>query len=106
MAVYAAKDPTWLYGDKTRTNAHENYRIRLSARLEVVRDYPGDRFYEVTFDPADVVFEYPQPYDWSFVRYEDVSLVPPEPEPEPEPEPGEEPSDAEVGRVIKYLFGV
>lgn len=29
----------------------------------------------------------------------------PEPEPEPTPEPGDRPSDAQIGEVIRFLFG-
>jgi hypothetical protein len=114
--VYAIKGPenpyenVTLYGDKTRAgDPHLNYRVRFGARMAVVKVWEFDRFYEVLppVAAADILFTNTKVYPQSFVRFEDVQTFAPEPEPgpEPEPEPGTVPTDAEVGRVIKYLFG-
>jgi hypothetical protein len=112
--VYAIKGPqnpyesVTLYGDNTRAgDPHMNYRVAIGTRLAVLKVWEFDRFYEVA-DPETYLFKNGMVYDANFVRFEDVQTFAPEPEPgpEPEPEPGTVPTDAEVGRVIKHLFGV
>lgn len=95
-----------LYGDKTREgDPHMNYRVRLGARMEVTKVWEFDKFYEVRppTDPADILFTNGLVYPVSFARFEDVQAY--APTPEPTPVPGGAPTDAEIGRVMRFLHG-
>lgn len=97
-------------------------RLVPAAGVEILEQYKGSG----RFDPDEVRFEgnghweefkdnpsYPEYWvqmdllsKTPFIPSPDPTPFPdPDPVPDPVPVPGDEPSDAEIGRVVRFLFG-
>ena len=102
-----------IYSDlRVWAGAHEVHKmnwLRAGDRIHLNAQYGSWFRFDNVVGGADLR-PFNADYDEYWVRgaeLEVAATAPPvsEPDPEPEPEPEEGPSDAEIGRVIRFLLG-
>jgi hypothetical protein len=110
--VYTIKAPgnpydhVTVYGDFHGSDPHKNWNVRVGAAL-TQRRYTSENggWYEVETPTADqIVFRYPVVEGTAWVKAIDISTTAPEPTPEPTPTPGAVPTDAELGKVFRFIL--
>jgi hypothetical protein len=91
-----------------RHAVHKMGWLRQGDVVHVSQEYRGWFKFEIASGGGDLL-----PTDASYpdywVKQADLVVQPPtpdpDPEPEPEPDPVDRPSDAQIGAVVRFLFG-